>query len=128
VFDKEVAAEAGRATLASLLLLPHGWQAAVQPQSPSSWLGSYVTAVLRVRTCFGDAAAAAPAASVAVFCRSIMLHDARAMCHYGHMGFLSRVGQQVSSSAFGIVAVATRDSVVSWQWLQLPVAARSYIP
>jgi hypothetical protein len=31
-----------------LLLLPHGWQAAVQP-SPRKWLGSYVTAVLRVR-------------------------------------------------------------------------------
>jgi hypothetical protein len=48
IFDKDVTAEAGRATLASLLLLPHGWQAAVQP-SPRAWLGSYVTAVLRVR-------------------------------------------------------------------------------
>ncbi|WIA33683.1 hypothetical protein OEZ86_006802 [Tetradesmus obliquus] len=49
IFEKEVTAEAGRATLASLLLLPHGWQATVAPQSASSWLGSFVTAVLRVR-------------------------------------------------------------------------------
>jgi hypothetical protein len=48
IFEHEVTAAAGRATLASLLLLPHGWQAAVQP-SPRKWLGSYVTAVLRVR-------------------------------------------------------------------------------
>jgi hypothetical protein len=48
IFEHDVAAQAGRATLASLLLLPHGWQAAVQP-SPRGWLGSYVTAVLRVR-------------------------------------------------------------------------------
>jgi hypothetical protein len=48
IFEHDVPAEAGRATLASLLLLPHGWQDAVQP-SPRAWLGSYVTAVLRVR-------------------------------------------------------------------------------